>query len=143
MKKIAGAMIIVLFIFHPAYAAGQTAEEQILEVLARQKGAWNRGDIEGFMAYYWKSTDMTFQSGNSRLEGWEALLERYRKNYSGANMGTLDFTDTVIRMLSAETALVLGRWKLGQESGGLEGLFTLILQRREEGWRIIHDHTSS
>lgn len=143
MKKITSAFVIFLLTFVMASAADQTAQEQIQEVLILQKAAWNRGDIEGFMAFYWKSAEMTFQSGNTRLEGWEALLERYRKNYAGGSMGTLDFTDTVIRMLSADTALVLGRWKLGRENGGLEGLFTLILQRRAAEWRIIHDHTSS
>jgi len=38
--------------------------------------------------------------------------------------------------------VVLGRWVLtGTEHAG-RGVFTLVLERRPEGWRIIHDHTS-
>lgn len=143
MKKIVGVIVIILLSLSVSSATEPAAEEQIRHVLALQKSAWNRGDIAGFMAFYWRSEETTFQSGRTRLEGWEALFERYRKNYAGANMGILDFTDTVIRMLSAETALVLGRWKLDREGEELEGLFTLILHQRSEGWRIIHDHTSS
>ncbi|MGD8540482.1 MAG: DUF4440 domain-containing protein [Candidatus Aminicenantes bacterium] len=117
--------------------------EEILDVLAKQKAAWNEGDIEGFMNYYWRSEDFTFQSGNNRILGWDALLDRYKKNYSGENRGILDFKDLVVKALSENTALVLGRWEVKRKDEVLGGLFTLILQRKPEGWRIIHDHTSS
>lgn len=94
------------------------------------------------MKYYWDSEDFTFQSGNNRLMGWNALLSRYKENYLGENMGTLDFSDIVIKALSTEYAYVLGRWKLLFKDSSKEGLFTLIFQRFSEGWRIIHDHSS-
>jgi beta-aspartyl-peptidase (threonine type) len=117
--------------------------EEILDVLAKQKLAWDEGDIEGFMEHYWHSKDFTFQSGNNRILGWDALLARYKKNYSGENRGILDFKDFVIKAISENTALVLGRWRVKRKDEVLEGLFTLIIQRKPEGWRIIHDHTSS
>lgn len=94
------------------------------------------------MEYYWKSDDLTFQSGNKRLHGWNSLLSRYKESYSGENMGNLDFTDIEIKVLSSDFACVLGRWKLAFKDSLKEGLFTIILQRFTEGWRIIHDHTS-
>ena len=57
-------------------------------------------------------------------------------------MGKLDFTDIEIKVLSGDFAYVLGRWKLTLKDTSKEGLFTIILQRFTEGWRIIHDHTS-
>ncbi len=117
--------------------------EEILDVLAKQKAAWNEGDIEGFMNYYWRSEDFTFQSGNNRILGWDALLARYEKNYSGENRGILDFKEIIVKYLSENTALVLGRWEVKRKDELLGGLFTLVLQRKAEGWRIIHDHTSS
>jgi len=117
-------------------------KNEIQTILDRQKTAWNRGNIEGFMEDYWKSKNFTFQSGNNRLHGWNALLSRYEKSYSGEKMGKLDFTDIEIKVLSNDIAYVLGRWKLAFIDSSNEGLFTIIFQRKPEGWRIIHDHTS-
>jgi ketosteroid isomerase-like protein len=60
-------------------------------------------------------------------------------------MGTLDFSGLEFRFLGPDSALVLGRWHLkrGGETGDIGGVFSLVLQRFPEGWRIIHDHTSA
>jgi beta-aspartyl-peptidase (threonine type) len=143
MRKI----LILILVFTLVHALGlaepSDIKEEILDVLAKQKTAWNNGDIEGFMTYYWRSEDFTFQSGNNRIQGWNALFARYKKNYSGENWGILDFKDIVVKALSKNTALVLGRWEVQRKDEVLGGLFTLVIQRKPEGWRIIHDHTSS
>jgi len=141
-----GLAFIILIIFPSLVfsAPFSTAEvkAEIEQLLNRQKEAWNRRDLEGFMAYYWNSKDITFQSGSNRLRGWKALLERYQKSYSGEKMGELDFSDIEVFSLGSDYAYVLGRWKLQIQEETREGLFTLIWRRLPEGWRIIHDHTS-
>jgi len=117
-------------------------EGEIRNVLDRQKASWNEKNIEGFMDDYWKSENFTFQSGNNRLHGWEALLSRYKKSYTGENWGELDFTDIEVKVLTKNYAFVLGRWKLTFKDNVKEGLFTIIFQRMSEGWKIIHDHSS-
>jgi beta-aspartyl-peptidase (threonine type) len=118
-------------------------DNEILKLLEAQAEAWNRGDFEGFMATYWKSPEMTFQSGNQRLSGWETLLKRYQTNYAGARRGELTFKDLKFKVLTDDIAFVLGRYHLEYPDSFLEGLFTIILKRFPEGWRIIHDHSSS
>ncbi len=135
-------MLLILFsCTKPAVDIPKTKEE-IRTILDRQKASWNEQNIEGFMEDYWKSEDFTFQSGNNRLHGWEALYSRYKKSYSGENWGELDFTDIEIKVLSNDYVYVLGRYKLGLKDSPKEGLFTIIFQRRSEGWKIIHDHSS-
>ncbi len=123
----------------------ETAEEAIRKVLDDQAKAWNRGDLEGFMAGYWKSPELTFSSGGEQTKGWEATLERYRKRYKGEGkeMGTLAFTDVSVQTLSGDSAFVRGRFQLVRTKDKPSGLFTLIVKRFPEGWRIVHDHTSS
>ena len=143
MKKLILLTIPLLISFQFA-PDSQKIENEIQSVIDKQKILWNEGNIEGFMGYYWKSEKFTFQSGNQRLHGWNALLSRYITSYAGEkNMGVLDFTDVEISVLSNDFAYVLGRWKLKLEDMVKEGLFTIIFQRMSEGWRIIHDHTSS
>jgi ketosteroid isomerase-like protein len=123
--------------------AGEPPEKEIRAVLDLQQAAWNRGDVEGFMAYYWPSDDLTFQSGNSRTRGWTGVLARYKKNYPPERMGRLEFADLEIHLLSRDSAFVLGRFRLDFEGSRREGVFTLIFRRMKDGWRIVHDHTSS
>src|SRR5262245_59856048 len=56
-------------------------KKAITKVLDDQVVAWNKGDLEGFMAGYWKSDDLTFFSGKDVTKGWDATLERYKKRY--------------------------------------------------------------
>jgi len=111
-------------------------------IIDQQQTAWNEGSIEGFMAYYWNSEDFVFQSGNNRVNGWQALLERYKKNYAGDNMGKLNFSDIDIKILTNNIAYVLGRWEVTRQDSTSAGLFTIIFKKLPEGWRIINDHSS-
>jgi ketosteroid isomerase-like protein len=142
LKKIVLLLVLPLFYSFQSSLDIPKIKNEIQTVLEQQKILWNEGDIEGFMEYYWNSEDFTFQSGNTRLQGWQALLSRYKNSYSGENMGKLDFTDIRIKALSNDIVYVLGRWKLILKDSSKEGLFTLIFQRITEGWKIIHDHTS-
>ena len=62
-------------------------------MLDTQVEAWNRGDLEGFMAGYWHSPELTFFSNGSETRGWQETLDRYKKRYQGEGhaMGQLDF----------------------------------------------------
>ena len=142
MKRLVFILIIPILYVYSSALDNLKIKNEIQEVLDYQKTLWNEGNIEGFMRYYWNSEKFTFQSGNKRIHGWEALLSRYKKNYSGENQGKLSFTDVDIKVLSNTNAFVIGRWKIVQKETLKEGLFTLIFQRMPEGWRIIHDHTS-
>ena len=123
-------------------AGGDDPAAEITKVLSAQQAAWNARDIEGFMGYYWKSESLTFQSGASRFRGWQTMLDRYKKNYSGESWGTLTFSDLEVHLLAPDAAYVLGRWAVESAGKPGQGVFTIILRRLPEGWRIIHDHTS-
>ena len=117
---------------------------EIQNVLHAQQDAWNRGDIEAFMNGYWRSNETVFVSGDDVERGWEKVLERYKKKYSDrAKMGALTFSNLEIKPLSDDSAVVLGSWKLKRASDEPHGRFTLIFRRFSEGWKIVHDHTSS
>ncbi len=119
---------------------------EVRAVLDRQVGDWNRRDLDGFCEGYWHSPKLVFQSGGDKNIGWEAMRDRYRKRYQGEGreMGTLAFKDLEIEPLGAESAFARGRWELAL-SGGKKagGLFTVILRKLPEGWKIVHDHTSA
>jgi len=126
----------------PSPAADE--EPAVREVLDRQVREWNSGSLDGFMETYARSQGIRFASGGDVSLGWETVLERYRKKYGGREaMGKLTFTDIDIAVLSADAAVAFGRWRLEREGDRPSGLFTLLLRKTPEGWRIVHDHTSS
>jgi len=116
----------------------------IRAVLDGQATAWNRGDLEGYMAGYDRSADTVFISGDRVTRGWQTVLERYKKSYdTREKMGVLTFSDLEITLLSKDAAVVLGRWHLQRSKDEPHGRFTLVFRKTKAGWRIVHDHTSS
>jgi beta-aspartyl-peptidase (threonine type) len=147
LKKLALLMVIASPLMLMTYCCEfapdiQGVENEIRVILDQQKISWNEENLKGFMEYYWNSEKLTFQSGNKRFHGWEALLSRYEERSSDGKWGKLDFTDIEIKVLSNDIAYVLGRWQLLYEDSSEEGLFTIIFLRMPEGWRIVHDHSS-
>jgi L-asparaginase / beta-aspartyl-peptidase len=124
-----------------AWAADQDAE--IGAVLTRQAAAWNRGDIDAFMAHYWKSDELTFSSGGQTTRGWKSTKENYVRRYpTREKMGQLTFSQVEITPLGDVAALVLGRWQLKRDESPVAGNFSLVMRKIGGQWVIIHDHTS-
>lgn len=96
------------------------------------------------MAGYLHDTSLSFASGGQVQRGWERTMARYRRRYPDrAAMGVLDFQIQEVRPLSPDAALVVGGFTLTETPRSGTGVFTLLVQRRPEGWRIVHDHTSA
>ena len=125
-------------------AFAPTDRSAVQAVLETQQTAWNRGDLDAYMAGYLKSEALIFTSGGKINHGWQNAYDHYKARYGSdrAAMGQLAFEIIEIDPIGADGAVVLGRWKLtGTEHAG-GGVFSVILERRPEGWRIVHDHTS-
>jgi uncharacterized protein (TIGR02246 family) len=127
-------------------ASAEGPKAAIEQVLRTQQEAWNKHDLETFMAGYWNSPDLTFFSGAKESHGWQATIERYRATYASAGheMGKLEFSGLRIERLGEDAAFVRGAWKLTMSDGKTpHGLFTLVFRKFPEGWKIAHDHTSA
>ena len=141
-------------------------------VMAAQVEAWNRGDIDGFMAGYEKSAELVFTSGGQIRHGYDETIAKYKAKYGTdkSTMGHLTFELLSIQHLGADGAIVLGKWALTDGPSRNEGparprpegaplpageahptdgpnaaggVFSVAFERTSAGWRIVHDHTSS
>lgn len=121
-----------------------SAESEVRAVLEQQAREWNAGNLAGFMETYAKSERIRFASGGDISLGWQTVFDRYRRKYGDrAAMGRLTFSDLEITLLAPDAALAFGRWRLKREKDEPQGLFSLILRKTPDGWRIVHDHTSA
>lgn len=120
------------------------AAQAIEKVLNMQELAWNRGDIGEFMFGYWRSKYTEFENDSGIYQGWDDVLKRYEKAYPNrAAMGQLTFSGLEIHVLSANSAYVIGKYRLDREKDHPEGVFTLIFRKFDDGWKIVNDHTTA
>ena len=123
-------------------AQGTAAVQQLLD---RQVSAWNSGDLDGYMAGYWKSSQLSFFSNGKKTLGWQPTLEHYRERYKSNKNGMGKLT-LKVELQQIDESLVLGRgeWSLIMPDGSTpHGLTTLVVRKLPEGWRIVHDHSCS
>lgn len=128
-----------------AGAVPEDVESDIRRLLDDQDAAWNRADLATAMSYYWRSGGMTYAGPDGVTRGWQALLERYQRIYPDAKAkGKVTYSDLELRSLAPDVVLVLSRWRLDRDAGPpLSGVFTFVVRRFAEGWRVIHDHSST
>lgn len=122
-------------------AFSQKNVTDVRKLLTDQVNAWNAGDIEGYMKGYWKSDSTEFVSGGSVTRGYRNVLARYKKSYNTRKkMGKLEFSELLVRTVAPHMALATGVWRLKRLKDQPWGRFTLILEQKPEGWRIVYDH---
>ena len=116
----------------------------VTDVLHAQAAAWNRGDLVAYMDGYANIDNLVFTSGGHVRKGWQDAFDHYKAKYATdpKAMGHLVFAITQIDPVGADAAVVLGTWNLTESAQPGSGVFSLVFERRPEGWRIIHDHTS-
>ena len=113
--------------------------------MQEQEDSWNEGDLEGFMKHYWKSDSLRFIGKSGLNHGWQKTLDNYKKSYkTQEEMGTLKFTNKSMDILGEETIFVIGEWHLKRDEtlGDLQGMYSLIWQKKNGTWVITTDHSS-
>jgi uncharacterized protein (TIGR02246 family) len=125
--------------------AAPAQETAIRNLMDQQTADWNRGDIDAFMKSYEDSPQTTFV-GQKVEYGYANILARYKRLYATRDaMGKLAFTNLAIRVLDSNYAVVTGNFHLDRSTvagGNADGIFSLILKKEPEGWKIILDHTN-
>jgi ketosteroid isomerase-like protein len=120
-------------------------ELNIVKVLIAQENAWNKGDLAAFASSFKDSPDTLFIT-HQVFRGFSGLLDEYKRDYpTKAAMGTLTYSDLEVHPLDENFAIVFGKYRLerGKKDGGnAEGLFSLVVENTDSGWKIVLDHTT-
>jgi uncharacterized protein (TIGR02246 family) len=149
---IGGGALLLTTVARATGASTPAADEKdIRAVLDAQVAAWNKGDLDAFMAGYWNDDQLTFISGGGITNGWKKTKERYEKRYKadGKEMGKLTFSELHVESFSPNAAMMRGKFELVFEKEKEDakktarGRFTLLFRKFPDGWKIVHDHTST
>jgi uncharacterized protein (TIGR02246 family) len=122
-----------------------TAASQITRQLDRAAADWNRGDLDSFVSDYAPESTTTFVDGRRARHGFDFIRQNYAPRFApGARRDSLHFEEIEIRTLAPALALVTARFVLMRDTTvTASGPFTLVMEQRPVGWRILHDHSSS
>ena len=135
-------VLLLVFVAISVFAYCDPTSE-ITQLLKDQDAAWNRGDLDGFVAPYDDSGKLVFVS-TVIIHSPKELKERYEKRYktADADFGKLTFSELQVEELAPGFARAWGKWSVETKEKTSSGFFTLILQKRDGHWHIIHDHSS-
>lgn len=141
-------LVLLCFSCQSSQVDHSFAPSDALDVMQDQLGAWNRGDIDGFMEGYWKSDSLQFVTSRGLRLGWEQVRQGYHKSYPTVEkMGHLTFDYERVEWADErqEMLYVLGKWRVRESNDPLDsgnsGWFHLTFKGFEEGPRIVADHT--
>ena len=145
LARAMAAGLVLMAAARPAQgqAPAPSAEPDIRAMLEESAAAWNRGDLDGHLAD--NADSITFMTGKGPIIGKQKTADALRRSFfrDGKPVQSLRFEEVTVRSLGAGHALVVGRFVL---TGGGEpersGWFSTVWERRPEGWRVIHDHSS-
>ena len=120
-------------------------ELDVVKVLTAQERDWNRGDLDGYAKGYKDSPDILFV-GRQISRGYQQMLLDYHGNYPTREaMGTLSFSELEPHVLDDHFVVVLGKYHLDRSKkvgGSADGIFSLVMEKTDKGWKIIVDHTT-
>ena len=143
-------ILFILFIGTGLNAQSQTSldcnkvRNEVIKELKRCEDGWNKGSLEDYMLSYWKSDSIRFAGNNNYRFGWNKVLETYKKSFSTRElMGKLTFSELDVTPITDKDAMVFGRFTVERKNENLTGLFTLLVKKFGDNWRIVHDHSSS
>jgi uncharacterized protein (TIGR02246 family) len=145
MKKLS-FVIVALFLLSSCTEQINRTEEgkAVVKVLMDQQDAWNETNLEGYLDGYWDNEKVRFVTNSKILNGLDEIREMYQKGYdSPEKFGVLTFDIQVVDVLSADLAMVVGKYQLKRENEKRRvGRFTLLFRKINGEWKVIQDHTS-
>lgn len=120
-------------------------EQQIEYRISEMLGAWQIGDVDRLHQTY--GDDVVFVSGiwEPPVFGWANYLPLYQKQHARTQQVRMDRMNTYIKVDGA-VGWACYQWDFGGTVDGQpmtsKGQTTLVLEKRNNKWMIVHNHTS-
>lgn len=126
----------------PPVVVPTTAEtfDAVTNTLDAAAEAWSSGDVEAVMATYVADEPLLVFLGDTPLKGPDAVraaLAARAAQPGGLGQMTYEWFETL--QFDVNTTVVSGRVVVRREGKTQRGLFTRVLRRTPDGWRIVHD----
>ncbi|MFQ5794518.1 MAG: YybH family protein [Candidatus Bipolaricaulia bacterium] len=131
-----------------------TVGDEVLAVAQQFIQAFNTGDFELFASLWWQSEEATAFSDIEpfRLDGWSQIGEFWKATlgfFAQLPPGSVSLSprQPQLTLLGDDVVILTGHFvynlQIPEGPGeGFSGRFTMVLQKIEGKWLIVHDHAS-
>ena len=123
----------------------RTDQAQIDYEISEVLGAWQIGNVELMHKDYADDVSVVNGAWATPIMGWTKYAELYKKQRDAMQQVRLDRSNTFI-WVNGATAWACYQWDfsavVGGELQGARGQTTLIFEKRDNRWLIVHDHTN-
>lgn len=122
-----------------------TDEQQIDYLISEMLGAWQIGDVERMHKDY--ADDVSIVNGGwaPPILGWAKYAALYQQERSKMEKVRYDRVNTYI-WVNGNTAWACYQWDfsalLNGQPTGARGQTTLVLEKKDNHWLIVHDHSN-
>jgi ketosteroid isomerase-like protein len=122
-----------------------TDEQQIDYMLSEMLGAWQLGDIEKLHKAYGDDVSIVNGTWAPPVMGWTNYLAIYQQQRARMQQVRMDRTNTYIKV-NGTLGWACYQWEFaavvdGQQAES-QGQTTVVLEKRNNHWVIVHNHTS-
>ncbi|MFI5056816.1 MAG: YybH family protein [Candidatus Acidiferrales bacterium] len=122
-----------------------TDEQQIDYMISEMLGAWQLGDIERLHKAYADEVVVVSGVWAPPVIGWNNYLASYQLQKARMQQVRMDRINTLVKV-DGTVGWACYQWDFGATVDGqpssVQGQTTLILEKRNDHWVIVHNHTS-
>jgi len=122
----------------------RVALRQICAMMARSADAWNRGELDAFVADYMEGEGTTYIGSRGIVRGPAAIRAVYAPRFGpGGVRDSLSFERVEVDLLAPDLANTIAWYVLMRgDSVTARGPTSLVMRRVKGSWKIVHDHSS-
>jgi beta-aspartyl-peptidase (threonine type) len=130
-----------------APASSTTQRQQVQEFVRAYADAANRSDVTAYMEMYTQKPELIAINDGEITRGWNSLRDEANRTLGlegsfRISVGSIDVIGLgPSRAIAAFPYVITVSTTAGPRQ--LRGAMTLVLEKSPQGWKIIHDHTST
>ncbi|MGI9107911.1 MAG: YybH family protein [Pyrinomonadaceae bacterium] len=130
-----------------AAAAGDPVTRAVRATFETLLNGIRKSDVEMVMSVYWNSPQLVIFNNNGTVtRTWEQVRSNRASSYPDAKNVQLEVRDVRVQMTGRDGAIVTCLWTQSQEFRGTPesatGRLTVSFRLINNGWKIVHAHTS-
>lgn len=120
------------------------AVKEVKQALEGQISAWNKGDLETAMTFYWNSPEMLWISKNGTEKGYQEVYDMFLQDFTDrSKMGVYTYDPLYIEQVSKEAVYFVFRWKIELDGKRLMGGVSSQVWKKIGGrWVVTSEHAS-
>ncbi len=113
-------------------------------MMTQSARSWNTGNLDAFVNDYEADTTTTYIGRTGVARGRAAIRAVYAPRFApGGVRDSLSFENVEVDLLAPDVANVIAYYRLmRRDSTTARGPTSLVMRRRDNRWRIVHDHSS-